>query len=307
MESHYTNRLVLRVNEVFHDQQGLNYEHIHPEIFSEESRRWDLLMNKFIKPIERPLRCIDIGCGTGFISTKLLKYLKKGSSILCADISETMIHICKEALHNKSASIHIETLKMHNEVLGQENNTADIILINSVLHHIPDYNLLLRECARVLKPGGMLMIGHEPNIRFWNNDFLRKQYITFLSLSPKRIAAKLLKLLGLYAYVSSEEADTFIDTLNKILLEEKTISSPLSKTEMSRIIDIHSPTAGGRLGKNGFDPFALIQNLPMEVLFLETYNHASKMSSFGFLKPYMAILKSFFPYSGATFCMVMQK
>lgn len=299
--------LVLRVNELYHDLEGADYAHIHPEIFEAEWRRWDALLRRFVTPMSRPVRCIDVGCGTGFVSEQLLPRLRGSDSLVCADISEAMLDVCRKKFAGNERNVAVETLKLHNESIGLPNASVDVVVLNSVLHHIPDSRLFLTELARILKPGGIVMIGHEPNARFWQSRFLRTQYRVLHALVPKRLAATVLKKTGLYGAAVKPKPDAFLDTLNAQLLSEGTIATPLTRTDVSRLIDIHSPTAGGIRTDEGFDPYTLFDGLPMENACVETYNHLSKMSDTAFVRPYGWLLSYLLPRNGATFFLVARK
>ena len=53
--------------------------------------------------------------------------------------------------------------------LPYEDGTFDLVIANSVLHHLPNLSEVTREISRVLNPGGMY-IGREPN---FNNPIIR--------------------------------------------------------------------------------------------------------------------------------------
>lgn len=307
-EHNASSALVLRVNELFHDLEGAAYADVHPEIFERERERWDTLLAEYVTGLPRPLRCLDVGCGTGFVSERLLQRLHSGDSLVCADISQTMLDICRKRFGDNPEKITINTLKLAHEHLDLENSSVDVVMMNSVLHHVPNSGLFLAELSRVLAPGGLLMIGHEPNNLFWRNAFLRKQYALLHALTPKRMAAALLKKIGLYGRAVIAKKDTFLDELNARLLEEGTISEPLTRTDLSRLVDVHSPTAGGLRLNEGFDPYALLKTLPFEMSSVFTYNHLSKISGTRFLlRPYEALLAKVLPGSGSTFFLVARK
>lgn len=299
--------LVLRVNEVFHDMEGATYSDVHPEIFESERLRWERLLDRHVAGHEGNIRCVDVGCGTGFVSELLLARLREGDSLTCADISDTMLGICREKFSNNDRGVAVDTLKLRDETIGLPDASADVVAMNSVLHHVPDAKRFLSEIARVLKPGGTLLIGHEPNARFWRSKAMRFQYRTAHALVPKRLAATLLKKIGLYGSAVKPKPDTFLDELNARLLAEGTIVAPLTRTDLSPLIDVHSPTAGGFRYDEGFDPTRVLDGLPMDDVRVETYNHLSKMSDAALLRPYSWLLGRLFPRDGATFFLSARK
>ena len=298
--------LVLRVNELFHDLEGAEYANVHPEIFEAEGRRWDRLLDRFVARAMHPMHCIDVGCGTGFVSERVMRIMHSGDSLICADISETMLNVCRKKFDGNERGIAIDMLKLHDESISLPDAVADLVVLNSVLHHVPNAQRFLSELTRVLKPGGLLMIGHEPNCRFWQSN-LRRQYLMAHAMVPKRLAATMLKFMGLYNGTVKQKHDVFLDELNALLLAEGTISTPLTRTDVSRLVDVHSPTAGGIRANEGFDPFTLLDGLPMQTMEIETYNHLSKMSDAPLLRPYVWLLGKLLPRDGATFFLVARK
>lgn len=305
--------LVLRVNELFHDLEGENYDAAHPEIFQREKRRWERMLDQHLvtRPSGDAQTILDIGCGTGFVGILLLPRLQRGSTIICADISQEKLTICERNLSGKRPDITLQFLKTSDEFLTLPDASLMVVTLNSTLHHVPDPDRLLSEILRVLKPGGLLFIGHEPNRRFFESSFLLTQYLLLHHLTPKRIAAILLKTLGLYrTLVRPEGVDPQLQKINETLLHEGLIRQPLSQQELSSLIDIHSPTAGGLHRERGFDVTHFLDrwNDRLTIMQIETYNHLAKLSGTRFwLRPYEWLLSRLFPMSGATFFLVAQK
>lgn len=101
---------------------------------------------------------LEIGCGTGAFSGILLKELPS-LHLTCCDISLKSIRVALSR-YGKYKNVRFETadvISMHYAV-----NSFDCIIGNSVLHHLP-VNLVLEECLRILKPGGMILF-FEPNM-----------------------------------------------------------------------------------------------------------------------------------------------
>lgn len=104
---------------------------------------------------------LDLGCGSGFLSKLCLKYnlFNSGFGI---DISESQIKLYNEALSFSSFSGVVGD----SYSLPYDDCTFDCVGGYSVLHHFYDYNKVIRESLRVLKPGGVIYFDFEPNSRF---------------------------------------------------------------------------------------------------------------------------------------------
>jgi ubiquinone/menaquinone biosynthesis C-methylase UbiE len=92
--------------------------------------------------------CLDIGGSAGF-SAKLLSPLVK--KIYVIDIDKNALDFGK--LNNKAPNI---IYKISDAMaLPFPNNSIDIIVCNQVYEHVPDFNQLVKEIYRVLKPSGL--------------------------------------------------------------------------------------------------------------------------------------------------------
>jgi ubiquinone/menaquinone biosynthesis C-methylase UbiE len=51
---------------------------------------------------------------------------------------------------------------------------ADIVTLNAALHHCEDMTAVLKEAARLVKPGGIIVTDHDPQLSAWNYKGLAK-------------------------------------------------------------------------------------------------------------------------------------
>jgi ubiquinone/menaquinone biosynthesis C-methylase UbiE len=51
---------------------------------------------------------------------------------------------------------------------------ADIVVLNAALHHCEDMDAILKEAARIVKPGGKIVTDHDPQMSAWNYKGLAK-------------------------------------------------------------------------------------------------------------------------------------
>jgi SAM-dependent methyltransferase len=47
-------------------------------------------------------------------------------------------------------------------------NFADLVVLNAALHHCDDMQRVLREAARIVRPGGIIVTDHDPQFSAWN-------------------------------------------------------------------------------------------------------------------------------------------
>ena len=95
-------------------------------------------------------RIIDIGCGPGYIS----QHLPRGIDYIGFDIDEAYIEHAKRVFGNRGKYF----CRYFDAVAANEFAGADIVMMNGVLHHIPDEELkaTLADVRDVLKDDGLL-------------------------------------------------------------------------------------------------------------------------------------------------------
>jgi len=100
---------------------------------------------------------LDVGCGTGLLSLKLLQ--KADYSITGIDISEEMLAIFKDKIKKLGLGQEIDCRLMDIDSLNFKNNTFDVAVSSVVLHHLKDKLKALKKIYKLLKPGGVFVIG----------------------------------------------------------------------------------------------------------------------------------------------------
>ena len=99
---------------------------------------------------------LDAGCGTGTLSRWLAEH---GCAVLGVDAAPKMINSAAMLANSEYSSRllrfqHVETIAQ----LPLDSHSANGILCSSVLEYVPDPEACLAEFARVLRPGGILVV-----------------------------------------------------------------------------------------------------------------------------------------------------
>jgi 2-polyprenyl-3-methyl-5-hydroxy-6-metoxy-1,4-benzoquinol methylase len=99
---------------------------------------------------------LDAGCGTGTLSRWLAAH---GCSVLAVDAAPKMINFAA-ALASSGVDLGSLRFQLVESIahLPLDSHSADGILCSSVLEYVPDPELCLTEFARVLRPGGILVV-----------------------------------------------------------------------------------------------------------------------------------------------------
>ena len=97
---------------------------------------------------------IEVGAGSGAIARRMAAQ-SSASRVIGIDPSEGLINKAKE-LATDIANLSFEV--GDGESLRFENDSVDSIVMHTVLSHVPEPKVLLKEAIRVLKPGGKLVV-----------------------------------------------------------------------------------------------------------------------------------------------------
>jgi ubiquinone/menaquinone biosynthesis C-methylase UbiE len=103
---------------------------------------------------------LEVGGGDG---TDAFKLLNSELIVIQSDISTGMMKNAKAK--NNFNQFHRQStyLVCDAEQMPCKNVSIDAVMIVAALHHLPSPEVFFKEVNRVLKPGGLLVVGFEPN------------------------------------------------------------------------------------------------------------------------------------------------
>ena len=97
---------------------------------------------------------LDIGCGTGRLTEKLLQRVPRGR-VVAIDLSSNMIQVARDYLKPSFASR--AQLAIADAAALPVSNRADAIFSTATFHWVLDHPQLFHSLHRALKPGGQLV------------------------------------------------------------------------------------------------------------------------------------------------------
>ncbi|KGJ07417.1 bifunctional 2-polyprenyl-6-hydroxyphenol methylase/3-demethylubiquinol 3-O-methyltransferase UbiG [Paracoccus sphaerophysae] len=106
---------------------------------------------KSLRPFEG-LRLLDIGCGGGLISEPMARL---GAAVTGADAAAENIEVAR--LHAEQSGLAIDYRAVTAESLLAEGAQFDVVLALEIVEHVADPQQFLTTCARLLRPGGVLI------------------------------------------------------------------------------------------------------------------------------------------------------
>jgi len=126
------------------------------------SRRWEYpfaaqRVIEFAKSqAQRPFRMLDAGSGVTYFPYFLCKQIEQ-AKITCFD-SNPAYHSMFEAINAAMRGCDVSFLEGMLQKIPLPDNSFDAVCCISVLEHTSNYDEILDEFARVLRPGGLLVI-----------------------------------------------------------------------------------------------------------------------------------------------------
>ena len=103
-------------------------------------------------------RVLEIGPGTGYYTLDLAEWVGDDGAIEIFDIQQEMLdHTIRRARERGLGNVNPTRGDARN--LDWEDHHFDAVVLITVLGEIPDQDAALAEVARVLKPGGRLVVG----------------------------------------------------------------------------------------------------------------------------------------------------
>ena len=113
--------------------------------------------NEVLKELSGNEVILDIACGSGF-GTHLLAIHSTGK-VYGGDLSNEAIHLCQKTWTKENLAFEI----MDGTQLKFKDNYFDIVVSFETIEHTTDFEIMINEFKRVLKPNGILYLS-TPNI-----------------------------------------------------------------------------------------------------------------------------------------------
>jgi ArsR family transcriptional regulator len=132
------------------------------EFFASAAGQWDRLREELFGRSSH-LRAVgalldadwavgDLGCGTGQVAEAIAPFVRL---VVAVDSSREMLHAARQRLRGRD---NVEFRRGTLEHLPLDDRALDAAVVALVLHHVPDPARACAEVARVLRPGGRLVV-----------------------------------------------------------------------------------------------------------------------------------------------------
>jgi ArsR family transcriptional regulator len=180
-----------RIAEVAHDDAALAVVRAEREtrardVFAKVARDWDRIRREFEHPelqvgilaalVDRRLRVVDVGTGTGALLTLLAAAVNQ---VVAVDSSEAML--ARASQHCRRAGLdNVVFQRADVRALPLRDACADAVYGSLILHHLVRPLEGLAEMARIARPGGqVVVIGFTRHEYVWMRDELAHHQLGF--------------------------------------------------------------------------------------------------------------------------------
>lgn len=106
--------------------------------------------------VQKGRKALDVCTGTGDWALALSEAVGKDGEVIGLDFSNNMLKVAKEK-KEKAHIEHVTFIQGNAMELPFEDDTFDYVTIGFGLRNVPDYDQVIREMYRVVKPGGKVV------------------------------------------------------------------------------------------------------------------------------------------------------
>jgi SAM-dependent methyltransferase len=111
---------------------------------------WARALGHLLPPVE----VVDIGCGEGYLTVEVARWARR---VMAVDRSAAVLARAK-ALAGRRRAANIVFKRGELEKLPLDSASVDVAILSQALHHAADPGQALTEAARVLRPGGKVLV-----------------------------------------------------------------------------------------------------------------------------------------------------
>jgi ubiquinone/menaquinone biosynthesis C-methylase UbiE len=301
---------VRRINEIYHNLENADYNQQHEDISKFERGFWQRAARKYI-PQGRPVTWLDYGTGTGFVPRIIAESLGDRDNLICCDVSSEMLELCERELGSRSLRCACSFRKIDGTAIPVEAGAVDILSVNSVLHHMFDLEGFARECARVLKPSGVLIVAHEPNadvglpvpgrlLRGLAKIVCRPQTVMFRVAEWSPLAEALLRWITSRVSPTYRRRNRMLAAVAKQIRDENLLDFDLRGTEIQQVVDFQS--------QEGFERGNLLERVfrGLDPIEFQTYGHLGFFPEGRMARAIDKCLAGRWPDAGREICFVLR-
>jgi demethylmenaquinone methyltransferase / 2-methoxy-6-polyprenyl-1,4-benzoquinol methylase len=174
---------------------------------------------------------LDLASGTGDLALRMAPLLGERGRLFITDINASMLKQARERMVESGYAAHIHYLQVNAEKIPFPDNTFDCLTIGFGLRNVTHKDIALQEMARVLKPGGKLII----------LEFSRPT-LPLLNTAYDLYSFNILPLLG-KVFAQDEQSYRYLAESIRMHPDQKTLSTMMRSAGFEKV-DFHNLTGG---------------------------------------------------------------
>lgn len=123
-----------------------------------QRRRQDAaLFDLLLRDLDGAATVLDAGAGTGYLTLALAPALTTGR-VIALELSADMLRQLEQRAAAAGLQQRVVARQAPASASGLADGSVDLIISHSLLHELQDVDATLREFARVLRPGGRMVV-----------------------------------------------------------------------------------------------------------------------------------------------------
>ena len=131
-----------------------------------------------------PLVVADLGCGDGYLTVEASRFAKR---VIAVDRSDAALSRAR-AMARRRRDAKVDWKRGELEKLPLDDGSVDVALLSQALHHAASPHRALAEAARIVKPGGrVLILDLRRHDEQWVRDRLGDTWLGFDDAELKRL------------------------------------------------------------------------------------------------------------------------
>lgn len=101
---------------------------------------------------------LDVGTGTALIPIELCQRGEFSGTVVGIDLAEEMLKVARRNVTEAGLADRVRVELVDAKSLPFEDRSFEVVISNSIVHHIPEPVAAMTEMLRVLQPGGLLFV-----------------------------------------------------------------------------------------------------------------------------------------------------
>lgn len=145
--------------EQFYDNEAKAYDNLRwtGPVGSYVYAQYDRLVAEMV-PIDLAAKYLEVGCGTGRFTVPIAS---RGVNLTAVDVADEMLSTTRRKLDAADIDwAKVQLLKADARATDFPSESFDIAFSFNVINHVPEYERVIDEVARLLKPGGVFVVGY---------------------------------------------------------------------------------------------------------------------------------------------------